>query len=133
MSKFSIDALDIALKTSLDEESCRNYEIMTEQIMETLRLKAEPKPKKSKGPKLPSDKDIFEGSIIPSIKQCIHDFEAEEMKGRPLKLELCGLEFGIYSMNIDQLMRVHVKIVAIQNSVEMYDIVVRFIRGCHLP
>lgn len=127
LSKFSQDAINVAIKTTFSAEQQKSYEKMTKQLTQTLGEKEKSETKTSKQP---TDSDIFKMYVVPCITENINKFEENELNGKGLYICLSIPDINIEDMNLLQLKEAHCRIVKEENQLEIYGLIIRFIRGC---
>lgn len=126
LSRFSQDAIDLAIKTTFSAEQQDSYEKLTKQLTQTLGEKEKSQTKTSKQP---TDSELFKMYVVPCIIENISRFEKDELSGKSLNICL-SIPDIVDDMNLLQLKEAHCKIVKEENQLELYGLIIRFIRGC---
>lgn len=126
ISKFSVDAINIALN-GLSEEEWKAFQQGLTTLTKNLGEKTEKKKNKPKTQK--TDEEIFQKSVLPTIQQRVLEIEQLEMTEKICISVNFDIKTSFTRFSLEQMLTEHKKMVAIEEGLKSITLVVQFSRG----
>lgn len=130
LSKYSEDALALAITSSLSSEEIQQFTISLTKVEETLKGTTRQKKEKKASPDVLSDKFIFENEIVPKILAKITAIEQQEHSGKYIELNI-SFDFNTHFENMkrEELIRTHDKLLVLEETAIGINLLIQFQRG----